>query len=250
MGNRVFIMIQNIILLMCIFACSFKGDQDIKSGQNRQRVISFSGYEWVVANSYQEKVGPGPNYFSDSKDNVWTDAEGNLHLKITHRNGVWYCAKLALKESYGFNKYVFYVSSRVDQLDKNVVGGLFTYLNDYQEIDIEFSKWNIDGNMDSQFAVQPTSHSGNKTRYYLNLNSNLSTHMFNWQKNKIEFASYKGHTLTRPVSKDIICEWTYTGSDIPPDSDEKLEINLWLFRGSPPSDNTEAEMIIKALEIY
>jgi len=35
-----------------------------------------------------------------------------------------------LKESYTFKKFIFYVSSLADKFDKNVVGRLFTYLDD------------------------------------------------------------------------------------------------------------------------
>jgi len=37
---------------------------------------------------------------------------------------------------------------------------------------------------------------------------------------------------------------------ITPDVDERLKINLWLFRGNGPTDNKEAEMIIDRVEIY
>ena len=52
----------------------------------KDRIISFSGYEWLVktsANSKSGTAGPGNNYFSNSKDNVWVDKKGWLHLKIT-----------------------------------------------------------------------------------------------------------------------------------------------------------------------
>jgi len=239
-------------LLLTIFlffnACNDETDSVIPEG-NGERIISFSGYNWVVNSSNSLKIGPGPNYFSDSESNVWVDSDGCLHLKITYRNGHWYCSKVTLQKSYGYNKYVFYVASRVDQLDKNVVGGLFTYRNDEEEIDIEFSKWGLDENKDAQFAVQPTTHTGNKERFYLNLEDNNSTCLFNWQKNKIEFAAFYGHQLDSPANK-FIDEWSYTGSDIPPDKDERVKINLWLFRGNPPSDNKEAEMVIKGFEIY
>ncbi len=34
-------------------------------------------------------VGPGPNVFSDSPENVWVDAAGQLHMRITARDGQW-----------------------------------------------------------------------------------------------------------------------------------------------------------------
>lgn len=38
------------------------------------RLIGFGGYDWCVKRS-NRKVGPGPNYFSDSTNNVWVDTQ-------------------------------------------------------------------------------------------------------------------------------------------------------------------------------
>lgn len=238
-----------ISLLSTFSSCSQSQEKVDEPAKNASRIIEFSGYKWLVRDSRDIKQGPGPNYFSNSEENVWVDENGRLHLKIVKRDGIWYCSGVTLRQSYGFNKYVFYVGSRVDQLDQNVVGGLFTYKNDEEEIDIEFSKWSDPKNEDSQFAVQPAYISGNKERFDLNLKNELSTHFFNWQKDKIEFGSYKGHTLS-PKKEDIIKTWTYTGKNIPPDKDERLKINLWLFKGAVPANNEEVEMIINRVEIH
>lgn len=212
------------------------------------RIIKFSGYDWIVRTSNDNRVGPGPNYFSDSEENVWVDEDGRLHLKVVQRGGVWYCSGVVLRQSLGYGKYVFYLSSDVGKLDQNVVGGLFTYLNDDEEIDIEFSRWADPDNQDSQFAVQPADLAGNKERYDLNLLTDLSTHSFNWQPDRIEFFSRQGHGLT--VNDDNrIHEWTYMGDNIPPHrTTERLRINLWLFRGQVPSDAKEQEMIVEKVE--
>ena len=60
------------------------------------RWISFSGYDWWVKTS-SGLVGPGPNYFSDSTNNVWLDAQGRLHLRITNRSNQWQCAELVTR---------------------------------------------------------------------------------------------------------------------------------------------------------
>jgi len=212
------------------------------------RVISFAGHEWEVRSSAKEKQGPGPNYFSDSEENVWVDNAGRLHLRITYRNGKWLCAGLTLLKSHRYGRYVFEMGSRTDTLDKNIVGGLFTYKNDTQEVDIEFSKWSVAGNMDAQFAIQPSTRTGNKKRFYLNQNSNVTTHWFNWQKDRIDFASYYG-AIADTAASNTIQKWTYTGGDIPPDTDENVKINLWLFKGIPPSNLKDAEMIVSGFKI-
>ena len=39
------------------------------------RIIRFSGYDWIVYTTGDMKGGPGPNYFSDSEENVWIDGK-------------------------------------------------------------------------------------------------------------------------------------------------------------------------------
>src|SRR5690606_9166055 len=240
------------ILLLSVLTILFSCSSTVELGETpivqSARIIKFSGYDWIVRTSDNKKVGPGPNLFSDSEDNVWVDNQGRMHLTIVQKGGLWYCAGVILKNSLGHGKYIFYVANDVSKLDQNVVGGLFTYLNDNEEIDIEFSKWSNPDNMDSQFAVQPSTRVGNKVRYDLNLTSNLSTHSFNWQPDRIEFFSRHGHGV-EPNEDNLIHEWIYKGNDIPPSrGTERLRMNLWLFRGQVPSDAKEHEMIIEKFE--
>ncbi len=105
--------------------------------------ISFSGYTWDVRPA--GTGGPGPNDWDP--DNVWVDAAGYLHLKLTHRNGRWYSSEVYTRDRLGFGRYQFSLIGRVDQLDKNIVFGLFNYptpdvgVDTTREIDIEFSRW-------------------------------------------------------------------------------------------------------------
>jgi hypothetical protein len=235
-----------ISLLVTIAGCSNENYYKVPVGA---RIIRFSGYDWIVSTTGDTKGGPGPNYFSDSEENVWIDEEGRLHLRITYRDGRWNCARVEMAKSYGYDKYVFYVSSRPDSLDRQVVWGLYTYKNDEEEIDIEFSRWGFDNNQEAQYAIQPSSVPGNKARFRMNLEGSYSTHIIDWGKKWIDFASYHGHLLNPVNTTQIIASWRYSGNNIPPDSDEKLKINLWLFRGTPPSDGKEAEVVVNRFEI-
>lgn len=238
-----------LIFFMGISSCSQTNDIEVEH-TTTNRIIEFSGYEWIVRNSGTSKRGPGPNYFSDSEENVWVDEQGRLHLKIVQRKGIWYSSGVDLRRSYGYNKYVFYVGSNVYDLDENIVAGLFTYMNDDEEIDIEFSRWAVSDNQNAQFAVQPSFKVGNKVRFDVEPNENfLTTHFFDWKPESITFGSFQGHNLAA-LSEDVIYTWTYIGEDIPPDSNERLKINLWLFRGQSPKNNQEAELIIDRVEIY
>ncbi len=238
-----------LMILITFSSCSQTNDDEVVDPIKTNRIIEFSGYEWIVRDTEATKKGPGPNYFSSSEENVWVDEQGRLHLKVVQRQGIWYCSGVDLRRSYGHNKYVFYVSSDVNNLDENVVAGLFTYMNDEEEIDIEFTRWADPDNENAQFAVQPSYLAGNKVRFDITPRENhLTTHFFDWKPTSIDFRSSYGHSL-EPKAEDIIHSWTYTGENIPPDSNERLKINLWLFRGNPPVNMEEAEIIIDKVEI-
>ncbi len=124
------------------------------------RTIQFSGRTWSVKTSNQGKVGPGPNYFSDTNESVWVDTDGFLHIKVRKIGANWNSAQVVLNESLGYGRYILYAASRIDLLDKNLVLGIFTYDNSapqavYRELDIEISKWGNGDNNNGQFVVQP-----------------------------------------------------------------------------------------------
>lgn len=174
-------------------------------------------------------------------------------MKISRRNGKWYCAEVVLIKALGYKKYIFHLTGHVDQFHPNVVGGLFTYLDgtDHaEEIDIEFSKWGDEKTVnETQYSIHPTDIKGNTKSFSLNLNGDASTHSFDWKPGKVDFASYHGdHSSTPADSAMIIKEWGYSGKDVPIDLNGKIHINLWLFRRENivPADHPEAEMVIKS----
>jgi len=70
------------------------------------RTIGWNGEAWMVKKS-TGKVGPGPNYFSDSANNVWVDGNNKLHLKITKSGNQWHCAEVIRVTSSGHGAYRF-----------------------------------------------------------------------------------------------------------------------------------------------
>ena len=58
---------------------------------------------------------------------MWIDKKGYLHLVLTTRAGQWYCSPVSMVERLGFGRYEFRVAGRIDQLDPNVVLGLFNH---------------------------------------------------------------------------------------------------------------------------
>jgi hypothetical protein len=214
------------------------------------RWIDFSGYEWLVKNS-TTAVGPGPNHFSDGTNNVWLDAQGRLHLRITNRNSQWQCAEILSRRTFGYGYYRFYLDSPVDNLDRRVVLGLFTYSEDpsfaHREIDFEFSRWgNGADTNNAQFVVQPFDLSGHLRRYRVPPPLINSTHILKWETNRVIFQSLAGHAAL-PDSTNVLSQWTYTLA-VPQSGDEQVHLNLWLYQSTPPADGNEVEIVIGGFE--
>ncbi len=218
----------------------------VYSFQNENTTISqiqWSGYTWTVKGGVA--LGPGPNDWLANSSSVWVDAQDNLHLKIRKIGTKWYCSSISTKPSLGYGDYTFQVSSDVEKLDKNIVVGLFTYETDTREIDIEFSRWSDPVNPAGWFNVQPSGSSSNHS-FPLNLSNVYSTHKFQWKPSEVFFQSYYGHSQYLPEKNQLISEWAYFGSQIPPAGNERIILNFWLFKGVPPSDLKEAEVVIKS----
>ena len=194
------------------------------------------------------KVGPGPNLFSDSQSNVWVDGLGKLHLKITRSGGRWQCAEVINTASPGFGTYRFYLESPVHNLDKTVVLGLFTWNDDpaysHREIDIEFSRWgNASDPTNAQYVVQPYDTAGNLIRF-TQPSAAQSIHSFLWGASSIY---HRGVTGASPTGGSLIAEHTFT-SGIPQPGGENARINLWLYQGRAPSNRQEVEVVISKYE--
>ena len=206
-----------------------------------RRRLTFSGYEWLVKGS-DTRVGPGPNFYAEGEENVWVDAEGRLHLRIDQQDGLWRCAEVVAVRSLGYGKYTFHLGGGAERISDNAVLGLFTWDNDpahhNREIDVELSRWGDAENDNCQFVVQPYETPENIVRFEAALNGAPSSHSFDWRPDRIAFQSV--------CRGQVIRAWTYTGPDIPPCGEEQARINLWLFRGDPPSDGEEMEVVVTA----
>jgi hypothetical protein len=209
-------------------------------GAEFSRIINFSNLYWKVKSS-SSPVGPGPNNFSDSYNNVWVDSSGRLHLKITRKRGVWYCAEVCSLNSFGYGTYKFYLDSSAATFDPNIVLGLFTWSDspdfNNREIDIEFSRWGDPLNTNSQYVVQPYYLPGN-TFSFVSPEINSSLHMFEWKPDYVSFNSYAGGSTQ---------QWTYTGA-VPQPGDENVRMNLWLYTGERSGTEKSVEVIINRFE--
>lgn len=194
-------------------------------------------YNWVVKETFDgNAVGPGNNLFSAGEQNVWIDANNQLHLKITNQSGAYYSSEIIADTAFGYGKYHFVYNSNPDVLDPGTVFGFFTWddisplatdPNDYyREIDFEFSRWGNAGDpTNAQFVIQPWEPPGNLLRY--NAGTNTGTiHSFTWFKDSVVFVSLN-------PDSSLIKKWVYTGNYLPEPGKENLRINLWLTTQNP-----------------
>lgn len=212
---------------------------------------NFSNVTWNVKEGGPR--GPGPNHWAGSKESVWCDDEGRLHLRIREINGTWHSAEIFTSDSPGHGTYRFKLSTAVETLDENVVAGLSTYQPGPNEIDIEFSRWS-DPNYTTvgSYTVwngeigTPPEHSVFNTVFDPNLSTRHSTHEFTWTPQRVDFRSWEGHSDS-PDQETLIQEASYTGENVPETGDERLRINLWLNQGWAPTDGEPEELIVESV---
>jgi len=221
-----------------------------EQGVSQKRSIEFSGHVWKVKSS-EKRVGPGPNYFSDKEDSVWVDETGRLHLKLTERDGEWFCAEVISTESFGYGTYRFFISTPLAKLDPNITLGLFTWsdapIYAHREIDVECSKWGkAEDTNNAQFVVQPYRASGHLVRYCVPPNLESTTYSFIWQSNSVLFSCSEAPTTRTNTA--AIQEWVFEKNRVPLPGDENARINLWLCAGHAPLNTNNAEIVVSKFE--
>jgi hypothetical protein len=208
-----------------------------------ENIVRFSNRDWIVRpSSTGEKKGPGPNNW-DAK-NVWVDGQCFLHLKLTNRNGQWYCSEIFIKERLGFGRYQFWINGRVDQLDLNVVFGLFNYPTPDVGPD-GTTKWGKPNGLPASYTIHPNSGNAGK-KFPLRLSGDATSHSFMWRSNSVSFSSNHGHYTDENFQQFSSFHFQ---PDNPfgqvPQSPLRVHINLWMFQGRPPTDKREVELIVK-----
>jgi hypothetical protein len=131
-------------------------------------------------------------------------------------------------------------------MDKNIVFGLFQYsgVDLHDEIDIEWSRWGNEYEPNLQYSVWPKA--GVKAVKWtsskdVNLEGTYTTQRIIRSAVSVQFQSLHGFRkddqyafhVARCSRKKII------STQLMP-----LFLNLWLYKGKPPSNNKEVEIII------
>ncbi|MBS3793264.1 hypothetical protein KGY77_11555, partial [Candidatus Bipolaricaulota bacterium] len=209
-----------------------------------KETIDFSGYTWKVKHYVRYTVGPGPNYWSSSARNVRADESGNLHLKVIENKGRWYSSEVWLDQVLGYGTYEFTVDLPELPLNKNLVLGLFNYLDDGEEFDIEITSWGKNSPTSVQFVVQPSELDKNMKRFPLDKTEETKkVFSYTWTSNELVFRceDCRNEDCNDRVLQE---EWKYRGESLP-EGDLKPHINLWLVEGEPPTDGEEVEITIE-----
>lgn len=50
-----------------------------------------------------------------------------------------------------------------------------------------------------------------------------------------------------PSAANVISHWLYTRT-VPPNSDENVRLNLWLYQGHAPNNSYEVEVVIRSFQ--
>jgi hypothetical protein len=209
--------------------------------------VRFAGRDWIVLD---QPSTPGENYYSTNC--VWVDTNGWLHMKLQRISGVWHCPFIEGTGPLGFGDYRWYTATKLEQLDSNLVVGLFTYAQEPQfytnqnEVDFEVSHA-FPGTQTNclVYTIQPYTIPGNSYSHPLETTNELQTHRFIWRPDRVDWQSYYGHT-PEPAGDDVfIAAWRFAGRGIPIETNEVAYMNLWLFYTNAPRDTQYVEMIVR-----
>ena len=222
---------------------------EIVSGYGR--TLHFAGYDWLAKTS-SVLVGPGPNYFSDSLDNVWIDSQGSLHLRLTRdASGQWSSCEVVLQRSLGYGTYTFQLDATSNELDVNAVLGMFTWNDDptdnHRELDIEIARWGQSSAPNGRYTVQPYQVPGRMFDFQQPPVGAQTTQRIDWHPDRVRFQSWMGWSSSPPSTDAMIAEHTFD-SGVPRPGGEQTRINLWLDRGAAPVDMLGTEVIVRNFE--
>jgi hypothetical protein len=222
---------------------------DVISGYGR--TLHFSGYDWRAKTS-SVLVGPGPNYFSDSLDNVWTDDQDRLHLRLTRdSNGQWRASEVVLQASLGYGSYSFELDGPPRELDVNVVFGMFTWNDDptdnHRELDIEIARWGRPDEPNGRYTVQPYQLPDRTFDFQQPPVGAQTSQRLDWQPDQVHFESWMGWASSPPALDAVIADHTFE-SGIPSPGGEQTRLNLWLNGGHAPLDTAGTEVIVRRFE--
>ena len=198
-------------------------------------IIYWKGQGWYLP---EGQLDPGNNYWDNTGNGVWIDDQNRLHLTVKNDNGTWNCTMVNSQNKYLYGTFTWTIASPVYTFDKNCVVGLFTYLDDNHELDIETTRWGNRRGNNLWYSVQPYVIEGNMQGYHVpsSIDGTNTTYRLDWQPNYIRFTASE-------ADGTVISDFNYTNVSGIPKNPQGVVMNLWL-NDAPPSDGKNIELII------
>jgi hypothetical protein len=210
-----------------------------------RKLLTFSGYEWEVRKLPSDRGGANEY----DPENVWTDAEGLLHLALRHREGRWTSAEVVLTRTLGYGTYAFVIRDS-SRLDPSAAIGMYTWDDqgadqNHRELDVEISQWGDRTIPNAQYVVQPYYVPANVARFASP--SGRVTHAFRWEPGRASFRSVRG---PGPSAKEpAIAQHDFT-SGVPLPGDERVRVSLYCFRYAPAPPQNEVEIVLEKFQYF
>jgi len=209
------------------------------------RPLRFSGYDWEIHTSSQTRGGLNNLY---DADNVWSDASGALHLRITKKSDKWTCAHVMLTRCLGYGTYTFVVRD-TSHLEPAAILSMHTYDRwggdqHFREMNIEIGRWGDATSKDNaQYSIQPFYVPGNISQF--TEPGGTLTHTLLWESGRASFKTVRGSSM-RPVAP-MIHQHIFT-SGVPTPGQELLELMLYIVASDRYPLQKDAEVVIEKFE--
>lgn len=205
------------------------------------KIIEFSGYQWRLRDAPSSRGGGSNNY---SPENIWTDAAGALHMKISRAGDDWACAEISLTRSLGYGTYEVIVSG-ASKLHEADIFTMFTW--DYArpdenngEMDMEYRHW--PGRKENfQYIVPPHYAGQNAVRAFMPPTTLM--HSLRWEPGRAAFRTVRAADPSgRVVAEDIFT------SSVPVHGIESFRMCLYINRYRKLPFEEGSEVVIEKFE--
>ena len=210
------------------------------------RILGFAGYEWTVRNAPSDRGGH--NEFDP--DNAWTDEAGALHLRIAPAPAAsdWTCAEICLRRRLGYGTYVFVLRDAA-RLEPAAVFSIFTWEGpaadqNHREMDFELRRWGDSATQNAQYVVQPYYRPENVARF--EAPPGVLTLSLRWEPGRAAFRTVRGASAS---AGRTVFEHVFT-SGVPSSGNERLRLNLYIFRRSAQPLAKGAEVVVEKFQYF
>ena len=199
------------------------------------RYTTWDGLPWRGFNWWGRRGQGAPLFNRWSSYGVYVDYLDRMHLTAKNIDGIWFSSELDGEITFSYGIFRWIIDSTPFFLDDNLVFALFTYGNDINEHDFEFTTWWGYYTENVWLSNQPRSI--------------LSTILKPTEKVICEldwnpvFCRYTIKTLNNVVLAEVI-DTDFPLSTIP----EGVAMNLWMY--GKPSNNARADVIIYDFQYF